>query len=232
MVRKKQKKRNSGVIISFLNMICVAIMKGLENGFFGKIFTSYDSIEEKARKGIIFGSMTRAPEGRAKSIRRKMLDYFDNSIIMKASKRAMRKLLDCRINLYGTYLIAFAVYALVVFFVDASIAGNGRITLESLMSEKFWQSVAVLLASIPLLFSRSTLISAVSESAAISSLIEDGAGISLDDTDSVIPVNGGSSYFVAILLGVMSSVITYFVSPLTVIVAIVLMICAILLPRC
>ena len=43
--QKKQKKRNSGIIIGFLNFISTSIIKGLGGGLFGKIFTSYDKIE-------------------------------------------------------------------------------------------------------------------------------------------------------------------------------------------
>ena len=114
MIRKKKKERNSGLIIGFLNFISTAIMSAICSGFFGKIFTSYDRIEKKARNSLFLGMLTREPEGREKSIRRKLLKYFDESLVIRAVKRTVGFFRSCKLNFYGTFFSTFGAYSVIV----------------------------------------------------------------------------------------------------------------------
>ena len=107
MIRKKQKQKNNGIIITFLNFVSRSIIKGMSGGFFGKLFTSYDKIERRAARGVVYGSLTSTPGGRSNSISRSLMKWHDESSLVKILRRAMNFLISSRLNLYGAYFATF-----------------------------------------------------------------------------------------------------------------------------
>ncbi len=192
-------------------------MKGLCWGFFGKIFTSYDKIEKKARKGILFGAFARTPGGREKSIRRKFMKYFDESLGMKLIKRCVAFLRSSRLNLYGAYFATFGLYSIITLLISSSVKNGGAPSVDIFISTGFWSAVVILLASVPLLMSSASLLSLVAESVTLRSLLEDFAGVPDEKFEEERRVKNKNSYFVAIIAGMLTGGITYFVSPIRIV---------------
>ena len=216
MIRKKKKERNSGLIIGFLNFISAAIMNALCSGFLGKIFTSYDKIEKKARKSLFLGMLTREPEGREKSIRRRLLKYFDESLVMRAVKRTVGFFRSCKLNFYGTFFSTFGAYSVVITLIKASLS-DGGITADVFTETAFWGAIIVFLASLPLLASKKSVISLVAESVTMRTLFEDGLGVPEGKFSDTPTKKRRGAYFAAVIAGMLASGATYFVTPLTVI---------------
>lgn len=225
---KKTKKRNPGIIISFLNFVIEAVMKNLCSGFFGKLFTSYDGIEKKAKKGIILGGLSRAPGGREKSIRRKMLLLFDNSVIITLLKKFIRFLRGCKLNFYGAYFGSVGLYSLIIFLIRFYISNGNGFSAALLADGDFICSLLILIAAIPLLASKRTFASLVNESVSIRALLEDACGIPDDKFNEDVNENGSGAYFAAIVLGILTAGLTYSASPIKLILVIAALIVSIL----
>ena len=216
-MKKKRKKRNSGIIIGFLNFISTLIVKGISGGFIGKIFTSYNRVERHAKKGIIFGAMSRAPGGQKKSIRRKLMKWFDESLGIKLLRRAMNFLKSSRLNFYGTYFATFGLYSLMVVLLKSALQSEGVAFAETFVGVDFWSAVIIFLASIPLLSSTKSLLTLASSSLSLRMLLEDCAGLSDNKFEEECPVKNKHSYFAAILSGILTGGLAYFVSPLKIV---------------
>lgn len=213
-MRKKSKERGSGLIVGLLNKASDKITEALSRGFFGKIFTSYEKIEKEAKDGVIFKSFSKNAGGREKSVRRKTLEYFDNSVIVIFLKKMISFLRASSLNLYGAYFVSFGIYSLVVLLSMAAIKNNGTVPLEVLASQHFWSALIIFLASVPLLFFNRSLVSLSAESVTVRTLLEEGAGITEEKFETTQIVKNKHSYFVAVILGILTAGATYFVSPI------------------
>lgn len=192
-------------------------MKGLCWGFFGKIFTSYDRIEKKARRGVLLGALAGTPEGREKSIRRRFMKHFDESLGMRLIKRCMVFLRSSRLNFYGAYFATFGLYSIITLLISSSVKNGGAPSADVFVGVNFWSAVIILLASIPLLISSSSLLSLVAESISLRTLLEDAAGVPEYKFEAAKKVKNKNSYFIAIIAGMLTGGLTYFVSPLRII---------------
>ena len=76
-VSKKSKKRNSGLIIGFLNFINDFIMNGLTTGFFSKVFSTNSNSERLERESLSLGMSSDTPEGKKKSAKRYIHKRYD-----------------------------------------------------------------------------------------------------------------------------------------------------------
>ena len=219
MIRKKKKERNPGLIIGFFNFISVAIMNALCSGIFGKLFTSYDKMEKKARKSLFLGTLAREPEGREKSLRRRLLKCFDESLTMTALKRTIGFFRFCSLNFYGTFFATFGAYSVIITVIKASVSDSG-ISADLFASRTLWSSLIIFLTSLPLLASKRSLLSLVSESVTLRALFEDGLGVPEDKFSEMPRKRIKGAYFAAVIVGMLASGVTYFADPLTVIGAI------------
>ena len=228
MKSNKTKKRNPGIIISFLNFLNEIVIKSLCHGFIGKIFTSYDGVEERAKRGIILGSFSRAPGGREKSIRRKMLYLFDNSAVINLFKRFIGFLRGCKLNFYGAYFGSLGFYSLIIFFIRFYISNENRFEAALLADGDFIGSMLIMIASIPLLASKRTLASLINESVSVRALLENACGIPDDKFNDDVKANGSVAYFVAVAFGILTAGLTYVVSPIKLILSITALVVSVL----
>lgn len=219
-MKKRSKDRGSGLIIGFLNSASDKIMKALTGGFFGKIFTSYEKLERKARKGVIFGAFSRRAGGREKSIRRKTLEHFDKSLIVGLLRRIVEFLRSSRLSFYGAYFVSFGIYSLVVLLTSSITQNGGAPAPEIFAGQHFWSALVITLASLPLLFSNRSLVSLAGESVTLRALLEEGAGITEEKFEETKTVRNRHSYFFAVILGILTAGATYFASPLKILVVI------------
>ena len=219
MARKNKKERNSGLIIGVLDLISAFLMKLLGGGFFARIFTSYDKIEQKANQSIFLGGLAGVPGGKKRSIRRSLLKCFDECLAVNMIRKRQKRLLACKLNVYGTYFATFGIYTLVILIVRA-FAENGAVDTTLFLGEHFWGGLVLLLAALPLLSSSRSLLDVVAESALIRSLLEDCAGIPEEKFDMTPQTKSRSGYFGAIFWGILTSALTYFINPFKIIIAI------------
>ena len=81
----------------------------------------------------------------------------------------------------------------------------------------------MILASVPLISSSKSLLKVVAESVFLRSLLEDCAGIPEEKFKALHASKGKSGYFAAIIFGILTSALTYYVSPLKIVAAIAIL---------
>ncbi len=216
---KKRKKRVSdpGLINGGLNFLSDKILTLLKTGFLGKLFSSSDSLDSKAARGIIVGSIDYAVSGEVSSYKRKNMRTADESSFVSFGRHVGKYLESRSLGWYGLYFFIFAFYTLLIHCVKNFFIGNGSLAWDLLSSEYVVVSAFVILASVILMRSDKSLRYMVSNSRLLRPLFEDFAGVSENSFEDVPSETGLNSYFFAITLGILTGAITYFTSPLNVI---------------
>ena len=194
-------------------------MKLLCGGFFARIFTSYDKIEKKANRSLFLGGLAGVPGGGKRSLSRSLLKCFDESLAVNLIRKLQKKLLACRLSIYGTYFMTLGIYTLVLLVVKA-FSEKGAVDLSIFLSGQVWGGLLLILASVPLISSTGSLLELVAQSAFLRPILEDGAGIPEEKLEARQVSRGWEGYFVAVILAILTSALTYFVSPLTVVLVI------------
>lgn len=223
MAKKNKKERNSGFIIGLLDIVSAFLMKMLTGGFFARLFTTYDKAEKKANNSILLGGLVGVPGGKKRSLTRSLLKCFDESLAVNMMRKLRRRLLACKLSVYGTYLATFGVYTLVILVVR-SFAESGSVNATLFVSETFWGGLLLLLAALPLISSAKSLLNVVAESLFLRPLLEDCAGIPEEKFDGMPASKSNSGYFAAIIWGILTSALTYYISPLKIVFAILLIV--------
>ena len=211
---KKRRVLNYGAINGGLNLLSEKLINLLKNGMFGKLFTSNTYLEKKASEGIIVGSVSSLVSGTPLGFRRRNLRAVDQSLFYNAYKRLLQYFCSSRLNLFGTYFITFGFYSVLIYIIRSVFINNGDFSLDALLSEYFICSLFIMLSAIPLLNSKDTLSAAVSQSGMIRPLLENFGGVPENKFKYLEAQNKVGSYFAAVILGMLTGGLTYFVSPL------------------
>lgn len=174
MNNPKEKKKTSFLdlvrgsrILGALERFVRLIYDCLSNGFFGRIFTAYDKLNQKFKNGLIVSAITEdeSSADTARSLRRTLAKSVESSRILALVQRAFRYLLSCRLSFYGVALFTFGVYCAILYPIHLLIpAINGTFTHLAV-------GAAAILCSIPLLFSGESLASVLQRSRLIYRLL-------------------------------------------------------------
>ena len=222
---RKKKRSGVGLINGCLNFLSEKIMSLVKSGLIGKIFSSSDTLENKAARGIIIGPIDASASGEISSFRRKNLSLTGESVFATAIRKLLGYLGACELSWYGVYFMIFALYSMLLYIVKVLIIQEGDVSPGALIGEHTIVSALILIASIPLLRCNESLKSAVYHSGLIRPFFEHFVGISENKFEDPSPVNKATGYFAAITLGILTGGITYYTSPLTVL----LVLCAVLM---
>lgn len=206
--------RNS-LILSALDKFTSYIYYLLKNGFFGYLFTGYKSnlkstIVEKIGASK-FGSHER-------EFRYGMCRRIESSVIIGGVSYVMKFLLGCRLKVYGAFLSSFGLYTAIISFIRASVENN----LAGLPEDKsVITAVIMIISSIPLIMSKKRLNEAL-VSSNVGGFILKICGYGKTELDEVKGDGGyvNTAFFVGIIFGAL----TYYVSP----VILLVFICAVI----
>lgn len=201
--------RNS-IILSALDKFTIYIYSLIKNGLFGYIFTGY--------KNDLASS-------RAKNKKRNLPLYFaefrygtcrriENSFIINAVSSLISLLLRTRLKVYGAYLVSFGVYTSVVSIIMEILKSNisGIIGNMSVMI-----SAIMIFASIPLVMSRKSLAEGICTSS-IGAILLSATGYEKDSLDQ--DKNCCGKMNIGFMLGIISGMLTYWVSPIYILISI------------
>jgi len=213
--RKKntEKKRSSGLIIGLLNMLCDKIMSALKCGMFARMLSNGENTDELLDRSLIFGCGKVNPEGGKRSIRRYMLRIFDESVVLGFLRRLKKALLSCRLNVFGSYMMSFGIFSMIAFFVRYFVVDDNPFDKYLFAEIALWTPVIIVLFSIPLISSSRNVSTLFSESAIVRGVLEDELGVSEEKFEPIENNNGGGAYFATVFLGILSGLVSQFVSP-------------------
>ncbi len=220
----KPERENSGffaalvhdsLILQTLDRFTAWIYALLSKGFFGWLFGGYP---DRWKSGLLesrAGAGTHFSEFRYGICRR-----IESSAVLAAIRWLIDYLLNCRLKVYGCFLASFGGYTEVLVLIRA-LAENrtADIPTESIIPG------ILIVASIPLLLSGKTLADAVTDSV-IGRLILSFCGFPTDNRQTAEESTGHSVS--AFLIGLIAGLLTYFVSPLYILGAVVAAVWAVL----
>lgn len=200
-------------IIALFDRLWELVYNALVNGFFGRVLSSYGknkrSFENSFLRELVFG------DRKFRKIFRKMRKFLSSNIdtcfIVTRGQRIIRFFCASPVNYYGNFLAFFGVYTCVVYFARLVISN-----LENAETDHLIIGVASIIISLPMLFSRVSLATAVRRSV-IGRLIFDSAfGISEETFKKYESARSGRGNLM-LFLGLVSGVMTFFVHPLDII---------------
>ncbi|MBO5109602.1 MAG: O-antigen ligase family protein [Clostridia bacterium] len=212
-------------ILGALERFILWIYDSLANGFFGRIFTSYDKLNRKFKGGLILTAVTEDEEriDMVRGLRRRLAQSVENSRILALFRRVVRYLLTCRLSFYGVLLFAFGVYSAILYPLHMLIPAVNA-TFSHLVV-----GTAVGVCSLPLLFIGESLASALERSRILSGLLFRVLGLHPGEIPTLAKHRPVGNLTFAFLAGVAGGVLTLAVPPLTLMVSVLILLVLLLI---
>ena len=118
-IEAKKEKKSVSFVIYYIDAFFEFLYKAIFSGIFGKIFTSYSSLEEKFKTGflgrLIFSNKKIHRFGRF--LREKLSRGFSNSYIIKFLGKALKTLISIPVRSYGGMAFSFGIYIIIAHFI-------------------------------------------------------------------------------------------------------------------
>lgn len=213
MKKKRKSYKPTGIINGFLHFLSEKALHLLKNGMLGRIFSTNNKLEDKASKGILVGALSDTLQGKNNGLRRYNLKSADNSFFINIYRKILNFLCNCSLNWYGIYFLTFAFYTLLIYVFNTITLQGSEIELDLFLSEYFICPIFVAIASIPLLNCKQTLQTATYSSKIVRPVLRNFCGVPENKFNVTEAINKSDSYFVSIILGILTGGITHFISP-------------------
>ena len=202
-MEKKQKKQST------LTKISGAIFSLIRKSFIGKFFTSYD----KDNKPFVKPRSKKLKQT-ATSRRRRAIERIEDNRAINAFHKLFKLFLKISMRDYGI------IFLLIGLGVTALYPLNGMILFLHVPFYYFVFGVAISICSFPLLFSSRSLANGILSSRVVSFIIFEFLGCDREDMEEVAKQNRVTITNISILIGLGLSVLSYFVSPINVVLVI------------
>ena len=203
--------KDHGVILSFLFMLVEKISTGLKYGFFGKIFSSLYSTEDKMLKEGFLGKVIlprkRDDSNKKPKFRTRVASLYEKSFFYKWISEFLKWLAHSYVRLWGVLLVSFGSMLEVVAAMRYYIIDGVR------LDEHLWGGFVLIILSFPLLSSARRLGETLVSGVVTGYLLVDFLGFDKEKFRSDDTRFGGY-YSIVFLIGSLCGLLSYFVSPL------------------
>ncbi len=215
---KANKKRNYGLILSFLFAISDNILRLCKDSMIGHFFSSlYLKWNEKWRNGALsklFKGKRAAGEVRRPYLRAKVAKLYENSLINRLISQISDLIIHSHTRIWGFMLFSFA-------FVSVFVTMVKYYLISELSFENIVIGIVIALVSLPLSVSKkrlgeSILNGKISGFIMKNILMVDESKFERDDSKT------GGNYSFALFVSAAAGLATYFISPFDIITAVVL----------
>ncbi len=208
------------IFIFLLDKLSDSIYNMFVNGFFGRIFSSYSAELSSYENGqlLAYFKGTNKSCNFFRKIRMFLSCHFENSFILKLLRKGVRSLAFATLKSYGCFFLAFGIYTMIVYLIKKFIPVTGEANIDHMFI-----GIYICLISIPLYFSRKPLAIAVKNSRMLGALFVDAFGYREEKFDD-INLNTDSKTGVAILLGLIAGILTFAITPLSIIIALLFLV--------
>ncbi len=213
------------IIVYFLDKLSDKIYNALVNGFFGYIFTAY-SLETRAyNDGFVVSFFYGG--SRWRRLLRKFREYlsrsFETSFILKKLRTFVCRLAFVPLKLYGSFLLAFGSYTLLIYFIHLALPITGKAD-----SDYIYVGAAVCILSLPMYFSSLNLAQAVKRGRMTSALFIDVFGYKDENFENKYGKKSARPA-ISILLGLGAGLSTFVLHPMLILVFLLaLVLCSII----
>lgn len=214
---KIKKLCRTSLLLSSLMLLVNAVYDCLRDGLFGRFLTSYSKEEKLFRTGKVGQFFSR--RGRTstwiRNIRLHLAEFFENSVLLEFLTQKTSYLLGCSLRFYGIFQLTFGIYTILIHYIkryafSGITQGNAALIIGS---------VAIALA-IPMMGSRSAVAELLQKGVIPHAILIDIFGIPEERLD-VMRVQGGGKYNIAVLVGMVMGILTFFVPPQYIVLAVV-----------
>lgn len=214
--RNGSKKKNPGIIRTMLNSISSGILKELRGSFIYFLFSSlYDSLNEKCRTGFLHSTVRRSKKGSGKQSARTFLTrQYEESLLCKVLSYISERLINSFVRLWGMGFFTFA-------FVMIFVAMVKYYFVDEIMMDNVVLGGIIVFLSIPLIISKKrlgeTLVGGIASKYVAVEILK------LDETKyQKNELISGGSYGIVFAISSILGLITYLVSPWSIITAVLL----------
>ena len=207
-LKRTRKKRSSSVFNGLLRLTDWIYRKAT-CGFIGRIFSSYTKNDSAFKNSLTVSMLGGSSKfaSRMRRLRFTIAEQFEESRLMHAWRKFIGFLGRCKLRFYGSFILTFGIYTGMMFFFKKYVlidpdASSSYVIFAIIMS----------LVSIPLIFSKRTLLGGVVTSRFGHFLAVKTFGIPIEKFDHSV-ARYGDNYNIAIVLGVLAGGLTYLVDP-------------------
>ena len=199
----------TSLFISLLMKVINAVYDCLRDGFFGRLMTSYSSEEKMFRKGIIgnFFSKRGVLASWGRRFRLRLAEFFEKSALLDIGLKRSTYLLGCSLRVYGIFLFTFGAYTVLIHYIKFYAFSGMTQNVETVI----WGIAAIVLA-IPMIGSRQTVAELLQKGLISHLLLVDTFGIPEERFD-ISRVKGGGRYNFALLIGMITGMLTFLIPP-------------------
>ncbi len=213
---KVRAKKSRSSIIGALRRLTDRIYKAANFGFFGRMFSSYTREQRAFSNSFaasVFGRSSRlAAAGR--KLRFAVAEQFEESRLLQGWQQLIKRLSRYRMRFYGTFILSFGIYTGLTYFFKSYIIKSAPTSSSYIVF-----AVILALASLPLLASKRTLAGSAVTSRVGYFVFVSLFGIPIEKFKKE-PDRRSDSYNLAIVLGIVAGMFTYFVDPWKIVLAI------------
>jgi O-antigen ligase len=195
------------------------LYRSIGGGFFGTLLTSYSKEEELFTRSLS-GFGTRRVRGREtfyKKVRRRVAGSFEDSLLLSGLGTGSDYMLGCSLRVYGAFSIIFGIYAMLMYIIQF-YALHMQVDFG-----RFVAGAMIVALSVPMLASKKTLAECIQGSRVARYLLIDALKIPEAKFAQKLWV-GNAKYSAAVILGMVFRFMTYFVSPVAILMAFALII--------
>ncbi len=213
---EREAKRNvaglAGIslIVYLFDKLSDVIYNALINGFFGYIFTVYDSELDAYKNGYIVSYFKGGSKTRKflRAVREYLSRNFETSFILKKIRRSVLKLAFVPLKTYGSFFLSFGIYTLLVYFINTLLPITGTSDIDYL-----YVGVGICVIALPMYFSALSLADAVRKGRITSAIFVDAFGYrdeAFENTNAKKRNRSG----VAVLFGIVAGILTFVIHPM------------------
>lgn len=213
-----KKKRAGGIasfsfLIALFDKICDVFCDAVVNGFWGRICSGYSKLQASFQSGFLkeFIFKDRKVKKIFRRIRKFLSNHIENCFIVTRGQKAIRFFSTAPLNYYGNFGLFFGLYVIVVYFIRLLIPD-----IESLSPDYVIIGAVILLSSLPLLFSKLSVSSAILKSGIGRAIIEDCFGISEKTLTKNSKARKGKGNLM-LFFGLVAGILSFFIHPLKIV---------------
>ncbi|MBQ2999782.1 MAG: O-antigen ligase family protein [Clostridia bacterium] len=216
--RTKKSTASVGLILFLLDKLTDSIYSAFCNGFFGKIFTSYSKEQAAFENGFLRNHFISAKfKAVFWKIRLRISKMFETSWFLCKTKNTARSWLGVPLKSYGKATFFFGVYTVLVYLIRLILPNLTEADLSSLIT-----GVVLCVISLPMFLSKESLARALDSGVITNMLCSEFLGYRKESFEITLKASRTKSN-ILIFLGMLLGMLTLFVHPLLLVLAILLL---------
>lgn len=199
-----------GIFVYLLDRFADWFYTSIVEGFFGKIFTAYSLEQNAFENGFLkhyFTGNLKVKEY-AHKLRAFLSRNFEDSYLLNRGAHFIYSFKTMSLRSYGNFWMSFGVYTIIVYFVKMGVPALPKAEVDTLIV-----GIMACICSIPLLFAKGTLISAVGRSMFTRLLFSEAFGFRDETFEKKAEASPKHANFM-ILFGIICGVLTLLIDPL------------------